>query len=96
MQRAHLGSVLLAIAVSVVPAQGAPGRGLRFRALRTHPHDPTAFTQGLELRGEELFESTGLYGESTLRAVDLRTGRVRTRAFLPPNVFGEGMTIFHD
>jgi glutamine cyclotransferase len=64
--------------------------------LATHPHDPDAFTQGLVVRGSELIESTGHYGFSTLRAVDPTTGRIRTRTFLPPDVFGEGATILGD
>jgi glutamine cyclotransferase len=65
----------------------------RPRVLATHPHDPTAFTQGLIVHGGELWESTGTYGGSTIRAVDPATGRVRTRVILPPSYFGEGMTV---
>ena len=57
------------------------------------PHDTVAFTQGLfESRGT-LFESTGLYGKSQLRAIDLPSGRVLRTRDLPNDRFGEGVTI---
>jgi glutamine cyclotransferase len=55
------------------------------------PHDPRAFTQGLLFADGLLFESTGLYGESSLRRVDLGTGRVVQSIRLPPDVFAEGL-----
>jgi glutamine cyclotransferase len=78
------------------PAASTPFPTVRPRIVATHPHDPGAFTQGLVVRGGELLESTGRYGESTLRAVDPVTGRVRTRAFLSPEYFGEGTTVLGD
>jgi glutamine cyclotransferase len=63
--------------------------------VRTYPHDPHAFTQGLEYYGGYLYESTGIAGQSTLRNVALQTGRVVQRVSLPPQYFGEGLTIFH-
>jgi len=69
---------------------------VRPRVLATHPHDAGAFTQGLVVHDGELIESTGTYGGSTLRAVAPATGKVRTRAFLPPDVFGEGTTVLGD
>jgi glutamine cyclotransferase len=59
------------------------------------PHDPKAFTQGLLFADGALFESTGRYGESSLRRVDPETGRVARRVALPPQVFGEGLALFH-
>lgn len=44
-----------------------------------YPHDPTAYTQGLLLHNGFLYESTGLYGESSLRRVDVTTGEVLQR-----------------
>jgi glutamine cyclotransferase len=57
------------------------------------PHDPAAFTQGLEFRGTALFEGTGLEGESSLRRVDLDTGEVLRQVDLADHLFGEGITI---
>ncbi len=66
------------------------------RILNTYPHDPTAFTQGLEFDGDTLLESTGQYGESTLRKVDYRTGNIVNMIDLPAGVFGEGITVWKD
>nr|MCU0729346.1 glutaminyl-peptide cyclotransferase [Sphingopyxis sp.] len=55
------------------------------------PHDPAAFTQGLIVDGDTLFESTGQYGESEVRRVDLATGRILVRRALPDDQFGEGL-----
>jgi glutamine cyclotransferase len=54
-------------------------------------HDPNAFTQGLLLYQGSLYESTGLYGQSSLRQVDLRTGEVLRMLELPDAYFGEGL-----
>jgi glutaminyl-peptide cyclotransferase len=61
--------------------------------IEIYPHDSSAFTQGLSLRGEEVFESTGLLGESTLRRSDLVTGMITQSVALPPNEFGEGLAL---
>lgn len=55
------------------------------------PHDPEAFTQGLEVVDGELWEGTGRRGESTLRRVDIRSGEVLASADLDPELFGEGL-----
>jgi glutaminyl-peptide cyclotransferase len=60
--------------------------------LDERPHDPDAFTQGLEMNQGRLFESTGRYGQSTLREVDPLTGEVIRYVDLPGSVFGEGLT----
>lgn len=57
------------------------------------PHDPEAFTQGLAWAGGSLYESTGLYGASSLRRVDLETGAVLERHDLGEHLFGEGLTV---
>lgn len=60
--------------------------------LGERPHDPSAFTQGLLLLDGVLYESTGLEGESSVRAVDPSTGEVLRRSDLDPSSFGEGLT----
>lgn len=65
---------------------------LRVKVLSTRLHDPAAYTQGLELYGERLFESTGLYRESSLREVDQHSGAVLRRKDLDLDLFGEGLT----
>jgi glutamine cyclotransferase len=61
------------------------------RVHAVHPHDPNAFTQGLVFHEGQLFESTGLVGRSSLRRVELATGRVLQQVALPPAEFGEGL-----
>jgi glutaminyl-peptide cyclotransferase len=68
---------------------------LSVRVVKSFPHDPAAFTQGLEYYDGFLYESTGLKGKSSLRKVDIATGRVLQSVLLPPEYFGEGLTIFH-
>jgi len=64
--------------------------------VRAYPHDAEAFTQGLVFDGQELYESTGLYGESSIRRVDLETGDVLQVRRLPDHLFGEGCTVWGD
>jgi glutamine cyclotransferase len=68
---------------------------LNVKLVRAYPHDPGAFTQGLEYYAGHLYESTGIAGQSTLRKVALETGEVIQKANLAPQYFGEGLTIFH-
>ncbi len=64
---------------------------LEVRVVQSYPHDPGAFTQGLLWHDGQLFESTGLYGESSLRRVDLESGTVRERREVEPRLFAEGL-----
>ena len=57
------------------------------------PHDPDAFTQGLEIADGTMYESTGLWGRSSLRAVNPATGEVTALVDLPEELFGEGLTV---
>lgn len=76
-------------APAAVPVHG-------YEVVRNYPHDATAFTQGLLYRDGHLFESTGLEGQSTLRQVELETGRVVRRHDLDKTLFGEGLTTWND
>lgn len=67
---------------------------LTAKILNAYPHDPHAFTQGLEYFAGFLYESTGETGQSSLRRVDLKSGRVLQKTDLSPKYFGEGLTIF--
>jgi glutamine cyclotransferase len=60
------------------------------------PHDRSLFTEGLEIADSTLYESTGLYGRSVLRATDPNTGRVYQQTRLAPAFFGEGIAVVHD
>jgi glutamine cyclotransferase len=63
-----------------------------YRIVHTYPHDPHAFTQGLVFVSGSLYESTGLNGKSSLRMVDLETGRVVQSQPVDSKYFAEGLT----
>lgn len=69
---------------------------LRARLVQAFPHDASAFTQGLVWHQGRLFESTGNYGESDAREVELESGRVIQKVELDPGYFGEGLVVFGD
>lgn len=66
------------------------------KVIAEFPHDPTAFTQGLVVVGGQMYEGTGKKRESTLRKIDLKTGRVELYVPLEPDLFGEGITVLGD
>ncbi len=67
-----------------------------YRIVNTYPHDTGAYTQGLFFSDGSLWESTGEYGSSTMRRVDLETGRVMLQQTLADNFFGEGAALLGD
>ena len=67
-----------------------------YNIIKAYPHNENAFTQGLVFEDNVLYESTGRYGYSTLRRVELETGNIIQQINLPNNLFGEGITIFND
>lgn len=73
----------------VVPVSG-------YEVVKAYPHDPKAFTQGLVFHNGFLYESTGEEGESTLRKVEIATGKVLQKYDLPDEVFAEGIAIVGD
>ncbi|MEM1062490.1 MAG: glutaminyl-peptide cyclotransferase, partial [Planctomycetota bacterium] len=66
------------------------------KVIKAYPHDPLAFTQGLLIEDGVLYESTGEYGESTLRIVDLETGKPRKIVRLSRRLFAEGLAAIDD
>ncbi len=68
-----------------------PVEALKVQVLRSYPHDPRAFTQGLVWRDGVLYESTGMVGQSSLRRVDLATGAVQQKVDVPAPYFAEGL-----
>jgi glutaminyl-peptide cyclotransferase len=88
--------VLLLAGCSAAPTEAPPEGTLGVEVLATVPHDPGAFTQGLELVDGVLYEGTGLEGQSSIRAVDPETGAVTQRVDLPDDLFGEGITVAGD
>lgn len=65
-----------------------------YRVVRSYPHDPRAFTQGLIYVDGFLYEGTGLYGYSTVRRVELESGQVLDQHALDAGLFGEGLALF--
>jgi glutamine cyclotransferase len=93
---------LLAFAVSLAlraqtppayPPAGSKAPRYGYTVVRSFPHDPKAFTQGLEYFDGFLYEGTGLKGRSALRKVELESGKVVQEEKLHPQYFGEGITI---
>ncbi len=67
-----------------------------YEIVNTFPHDANAFTQGLIYEDGVLYEGTGEYGYSSIRKVELETGKVMQRYEMPDEYFGEGITIWKD
>ncbi|MEU6115109.1 glutaminyl-peptide cyclotransferase [Streptomyces sp. NPDC047117] len=67
------------------------GERIPFRVVHTHPHDQRAFTQGIVTESGVLYESTGGWGSSELRKVDIESGNVLKRVPLGEDYFGEGI-----
>ena len=65
-----------------------------FKVVHTYPHDPDAFTQGLFYDNGVLFEGTGQEAASSLREVELETGKVLRQHNLDGSLFGEGITLY--
>lgn len=101
MELAATRSVLIlsiAVAAYCLASRGTPellaqGRAPidTFRVVKSYPHDPAAYTQGLIYLDGFLFESTGLNGQSTLRKVELETGEVVQQHRLDAAYFAEGL-----
>jgi glutaminyl-peptide cyclotransferase len=85
-----LPSQARAKAAAPAPAPAAP-LWYDYTVVNVYPHAPDAFTQGLIFRDGFLYESTGQYGESSLRRVELETGRVVQRLEVDARYFAEGL-----
>ena len=67
-----------------------------YEIVNTYKHDPKAFTQGLVIHKGTFYESDGQYNESTLRKVEIESGKVIQKVDLPDEIFAEGLTAFND
>ncbi len=90
----HKLRAAVGLLVSLVAAFAQPPQ-YGYQVVHVYPHDRDAFTQGLEFRAGFLYEATGLNGRSTLRKVKLETGEVLQQTSLPPQYFGEGITVIN-
>ncbi len=67
-----------------------------YEIVNSWPHDFTAFSQGLIFKNGTLYESTGQYGLSSLRIIDLKTGKIKKKVDVPKQYFAEGITILKE
>jgi glutamine cyclotransferase len=84
-----VATLVLSVSVRAAPLDG-------YRIVHVYPHDAQAFTQGLIFYEGYLYESTGLYGHSSLRRVELVTGKVVQQRNLQKQFFAEGITLWQD
>ena len=88
-------ALMLSLSVCGEEKSAAPSEVLRLgvQVREVRPHDSGAFTQGLLWSEGKLYESTGEYGESSLRRVDPVSGEVEKQVSLPADLFGEGLAL---
>ncbi|PDH27082.1 MAG: hypothetical protein CND01_02970 [Marine Group II euryarchaeote MED-G34] len=90
-------AMLLTILICSMPASAqAQSETVELTLISSHQHDSEAFTQGLEMHNGLLYESTGLYGHSSLREIDPLSGQVIRQTELDESLFAEGITIVGD
>jgi glutamine cyclotransferase len=104
-KKASIAVLLIAVALLVAaltiyafsqPQTSTQPQDYSYRLINTYPHDTNAFTEGLIFKDGFLYESTGVYGASSLRQVDLETGNVIKQVNLTETLFGEGLTAVDD
>jgi glutaminyl-peptide cyclotransferase len=109
MERIQLAAVLVVVVVLVVgivwvllmnsgqvPTDSGTPTLYTYHIDKTYPHDYTAFTEGLVFNNGVLYESTGKYGFSSLRRINLESGNITQKVLLPKQYFGEGLTVIND
>ncbi|MCX7547713.1 glutaminyl-peptide cyclotransferase [Xanthomarina sp. F1114] len=92
----NLGGTTETISQKITILNNKTPKVYSYKIINEYPHDITSYTQGLEFYKGELYESTGQYGESKLRKVDYKTGKVLKNIDLADAYFGEGLTILND
>ena len=80
----------------VIVVNGRTPKLYSYELLNTYPHDITSYTQGLEFYKGVLYESTGQYGESKLRALNYKNDAILNNVNLSRSYFGEGLTVLND
>lgn len=83
-------------AVSITLLSDIEPKKLPYKLIKTYKHDTKAYTQGLEIADDFLYEGTGQWGQSELRKVELNSGKVLQSVSLENKFFGEGITVFQD
>src|SRR6476660_4354376 len=94
-----VGAIVLLLNLTGTPTGAPPAPVIpkpaplrKFDIVAEYPHDPNALTQGLIYSGGFLYESTGREGQSSIRKVDLKTGRVIQQRAVDNLFLGEGLT----
>lgn len=82
--------------INVVLNSGIKPQEYTYKIVKTYPHDTSSYTQGLEYHDGKLLESTGQEGHSTLRWVDIASGKPVHKVALDKQYFGEGATLVGD
>ena len=93
ISRATLSIWLISLALGACASNEK--RSGAYEVTAQYPHDSSAYTQGLLWADSVLYESTGQYGHSDIRRVDLKTGRVLAARALPADRFGEGLVLLN-
>ncbi|QKG78862.1 glutaminyl-peptide cyclotransferase [Tenuifilum thalassicum] len=88
--RSQSASISLKLKSDITPQE------YTYKVIKTYPHDPNAYTQGLIFHNGFLYEGTGQQGASTLRKVELETGKVIQSLNLSREYFGEGIAMLND
>ncbi|HAX99346.1 MAG TPA: glutamine cyclotransferase [Candidatus Atribacteria bacterium] len=84
---------LFSLIIAAATSPSAIAQSYTYKIIKTYPHDRDAFTQGLVFHDGFLYESTGLYGRSSLRRVDLKSGMILKKHLFPSLFFAEGITV---
>jgi glutamine cyclotransferase len=79
----------------IIMSDVIPGK-YSYKVIHAYPHDRGAFTQGLFYNNGVFYEGTGQEAGSTLREIELKTGKVLRQLNLSPSLFGEGITLYKD
>src|SRR5712692_3613817 len=88
-------STIIAAAMTIPQALSGSNLPLYgYRVQHVYPHDPNAFTQGLQYVDGFLYEGTGLNGRSSIRKVKLETGEIVQQRAVPKEYFGEGIAVW--
>ncbi len=89
-------SVRVVAQTPTVPPASSHAPVYHYTIVHAYPHDPDAFTEGLEYRDGFVYESTGLNGRSSIRKVKIETGEILQQKNLSKDYFGEGITFWKD
>ncbi len=83
-------TLFITVVSDIIPAM------YHYKVVNTFPHDRRAFTQGLVYDDGYFYEGTGQQGESSLRKVEVKTGKIISQLNLAPSLFGEGVALLGD